>query len=179
MQQHGPWQIVQSHEVYRDPWMAVRKDDVIRPDGRPGTHSVVTIKPGVSVLALDDQRAVYLTEEFHYGIGRTTLEVVSGGIESDEHPAFAAERELREELGIQAEQWTDLGLVDPFTASVVSPTRLYLARQLSFGAQSLEGTEQIRCRKMSLAEAVQKVMASEITHGPSAVLILKAAIALG
>jgi len=45
MQEHGPWQIVQSQEVYRDPWTAVRKDDVIRPDGQPGTHSVVTIKP--------------------------------------------------------------------------------------------------------------------------------------
>jgi pilus assembly protein CpaE len=75
MQEHGPWQIVQSQEVYRDPWTVVRKDDVIRPDGQPGTHTVVTIKPGVCVLALDDEQHVYLTEEFHYGVGRTTVAV--------------------------------------------------------------------------------------------------------
>ena len=78
MQKHGPWQIVQSQEVYRDPWTAVRKDDVIRPDGQPGTHTVVTIKPGVCVLAMDDEHQVYLTEEFHYGVGRTTIWKPSG-----------------------------------------------------------------------------------------------------
>jgi ADP-ribose pyrophosphatase len=173
--QHGPWQILESHEVYRDPWIAVRKDDVVRPDEKPGTYSVVTIKPGVTVLAMDDERSVYLTEEFHYGVGRITIEAVSGGIEPDEGPLETAKRELREELGIEADEWIDLGIVDPFTASVVSPTQLYLARKLRFGEQAPEGTEQIRCVTMTLAEAVQKVIDSEITHGPSCVLILKAA----
>ena len=177
MTQHGPWQILESHEVYRDSWIAVRQDDVVRPDGKPGTHSVVTIKPGVTVLAMDDDDDnVYLTEEFHYGVGRITIEAVSGGIEADERPLETAKRELREELGIEAEEWIDLGVVDPFTASVVSPTQLYLARKLRFGDQAPEGTEQIRCVKMTLAEALQKVIDSKITHGPSCVLILKAAL---
>jgi len=98
MKQHGPWHIVESHEVYRDPWIAVRKDDVIRPDGKPGTHSVVTLKPGVTVLAIDEEVNVYLTEEFHYGVGRITIEAVSGGTEIDELPLDTAKRELQEEL---------------------------------------------------------------------------------
>jgi ADP-ribose pyrophosphatase len=174
--EHGPWQILESHHVYRDAWIAVRKDDVIRPDGKLGTHSVVTSKPGVTVLAMDDERNVYLTEEFHYGVGRITIEAVSGGIEPGECPLETAKRELREELGIEAEEWIGLGVVDPFTASVVSPTQLYLARKLRFGDQAPEGTEQIRCVKMTSAEAVQGVVDSEITHGPSCVLILKAAL---
>src|SRR5580692_12443866 len=116
MTQHGPWKIVESHEVYRDAWIRLQKDDVIRPDGKPGTYSVVTLKPGVTVLAMDDNGYVYLTEEFHYGVGRTTVEAASGGIEPDERPLDAAKRELQEELGIEAEDWTDLGVVDPFTA---------------------------------------------------------------
>jgi len=176
VRQHGRWKIVESHQVYRDAWLVVRKDDVIRPDGKPGTHSVVTLKPGVTVLAMDDERNVYLTEEFHYGVGRITIEAVSGGIEPDERSLETAKRELREELGIEAEEWTDLGVVDPFTASVVSPTQLYLARKLRFGDQALEGTEQIKCVKMTLAEAVEMVIESEITHGPSCVLILKTAM---
>ena len=57
---------------------------MIRLDGKPGTYSVVNLKPGVSVLAIDSKNYVYLTEEFHYGVGRVTLETVSGGIETDE-----------------------------------------------------------------------------------------------
>lgn len=175
MKAHGPWQIVDSREVYRDPWLDVRLDNVIRPDRKPGTHSVVSIKPGVCVLALDDEQ-VYLTEEFHYAVGRTTIECVSGGIESGETALEAAKRELQQELGIIAKRWTDLGTVDPFTSSVVSPTQLFLAQGLTIGEPDLEGTEQIRCVTMPLAEAVQKVCSSDITHGPSCVLILKVAM---
>ena len=52
---HGPWQIVSSREVYRDAWIALRRDEVIRPDGRPGHHCVLDLKPGVCVLAVDDE----------------------------------------------------------------------------------------------------------------------------
>src|SRR4051812_2768748 len=127
MQQHGPWQIVQSQEIYRDPWISVRVDDVIRPDGKPGIHSVIHVKAGVTVLAVDAERHAYLAEEFHYGVGRVTLEGVSGGNDPPETFLDTARRELREELGIVAERWTELGAVDPFTSNVVSPTRLYLA----------------------------------------------------
>ena len=123
MQEHGPWQIVQSHEVCRESWIDVRQDDVIRPDGQPGTHSVITIKPGVCVLAMDDGRHVYLTEEFHYGVGRTTIEAVSGGSEGHEQSGTPGgcqlahgegagardhERCLGERVSGSLEEWHDL-----------------------------------------------------------------------
>lgn len=174
MKQHGPWQIVTQQIVYCDPWTSVRKDDVIRPDGKPGTYTVVDVKPGVCVLAMDAENHVYLTQEFHYGVGRVTVEAVSGGIELDEDAQSTARRELQEELGIEAGEWVSLGTYDPFTANVVSPTELFLARQLTFGQHAQEGTEQIRCVQMTLRDAVQKVLDNEITHCPSCLVILKA-----
>lgn len=179
MKPHGPWQIVGSREVYRDPWIDVQRDEVIRPDGRPGTHCIVRMKPGVSVLPLDADGMVYLTDEFHYGIGHQAIEVVSGGIETGDDPLATAQRELAEELGIWASDWLDLGLVDPFTTIVVSPTRLFLARGLTFGQTNQEGTERIGKVQCSLAEAIEMVLDSRITHGPSCVLILKAARMVG
>ncbi|QDV60946.1 NUDIX domain-containing protein [Crateriforma conspicua] len=171
---HGPWTINQSATVYQDPWIRVCRDEVTRPDGKPGTHSVVHLKHGVSVLAIDHNRDVYLTEEFHYGVGRVTLESVSGGIEPGEDAESTARRELKEEIGIVANRWTDLGVCDPFTASVVSPTKLYLAEEIRHEQATPEGTELIRCVRMPLADAVEKVLRSEITHAPSCLLILMA-----
>ena len=67
----------------------------------------------------------------------------------------------------------DLGSVDPLTSIIHSPASLFLARKLSFVEPERESTEIIRVVKLKLSEAVRMVMESEITHGPSCVLILK------
>ncbi|MDC0262223.1 NUDIX hydrolase [Planctomycetaceae bacterium] len=174
MTQHGPWFINASEVVYHDPWLSLRCDQVTRPDGQPGTYSVVTIKSGVSVLAMNEEGFVYLTDEFHYAIGRQSLETVSGGIDDKETAEQAARRELAEELGLIADELISLGTVDPFTGSLLSPTELFLARGISETEANPEGTELIEMVKVSFAEAVEKVMSGEITHAPSCVLILKA-----
>lgn len=170
----GPWQINQSQIMYRDPWIRLVRDDVTRPDGQAGSYCVAYLKSGVSVVAVDQQQNVYLTREFHYGVDRITIELVSGGRDHNEPPIDAARRELSEELGIQAGRWIDLGTTDPFTANVVSPTQLYLALDLSFGTPQTEGTEEIDLVKLSWAEAIEKVYSGEISHAPSGLCLLKA-----
>ena len=170
---HGPWTILHRREVHRDPWMEVLHDRVERPDGQTGTYSVVRIKRGVSVLAVGDDQRVYLTREFHYAVGRETLEVVSGGIDVDESPLEAAQRELREEAGLVAANWQYLGWVDPFTASIDSPTALFVATGLTRAEQNLEGCETLEIEELAFADAVQAVLQSRITHAPSCAVILK------
>jgi len=169
----GPWSVEKTVQRYKSAWLEVFEDKVIRPDGEPGSFATVSLKPGVSVLALDEDEQVYLTSEYRYAIERESIEVVSGAVDEDETPAAAAQRELREELGIEASQWVDLGSVDPFTSMINSPASLLLARDLRFVEAKREGTEIIRVVKVKLNEAVRMVMESEITHGPSCVLILK------
>jgi ADP-ribose pyrophosphatase len=172
---HGPWRIVSSQVRYQDPWVEVVRDEVIRPDGLPGSYCVITLKPGVCVVALDNDGRVHLTREFHYAVGYKTIEGVSGGRDGAEPSRMAAERELREELGLMAAKWIDLGRVDPFTANVYSPTQLYLALELTPCERELEGTEQIEPVVIGFAEAIAMVMDSRITHAPSCVALLKAA----
>jgi ADP-ribose pyrophosphatase len=176
MQKHGPWTILTSAQIYQDPWMDVRCDQVLRPDGSPGTFSTIRIKAGVCVIAVDSQDQIYLTREFHYAVGRVTIEGASGGIEPGETDLQSAQRELSEELGITAKRWTKLGYVDPFTSALQSPTQLYLAEDLSFQAPQTEATEIIECVKMPFDEAVRMVIDSQITHAPTCSAILKAAL---
>ena len=174
MRQHGPWTVLNSQSVYRDPWMEFIRDEVIRPDGEPGSYCYVKILQGISVLAVDDQKVACLTREFHYAVGRDTLEVVSGGINAGETPESAALRELKEELGISAIELQDLGIVDPFTSMLHSPTRLFLAQGLTFGEHHQEGTENVQMVRIPFEEAVAAVFDGRITHAPSCVAILKA-----
>ena len=171
---NGPFIIRESVQKYKNPWIEVTEDQVTRPDGLPGIFGIVRMLGGVSVLALDDDGYVYLTEEFHYAIGMEDIETVSGGMDGAERPLDAAKRELKEETGIEAKEWIDLGLVNPFTTVVGSSQWIFLARGLTFGEDDQEATENITLVKVKFEEAVQMVMESVITHGPSCVLILKA-----
>lgn len=171
---YGPWIIKETFSKYKNPWIEVKEDQVIRPDGKPGIFGIVKMKAGISVLPLDDAGFVYLTEEFHYAIGKESIEVVSGAIDGNETPINTAKRELLEELGITANDWIDLGLVNPFTTVINSPAYLFLAKKLKFTKANQEGTEIIKIRKVKMDEAVKMVLESKITHGPSCVLILKA-----
>ena len=178
-QTKGPWTVADSRCLYRNPWIAVREDKVIRPDGQESVFGVVEMKPGVSVLPVDDEGNAYLVREYRYTLDRETIEVVAGGVDDGERVEEAARRELREEAGIVAEAWTDLGVVDQLTEVVVSPNRLFLARQLTFVRPEREGSERIRTVKVPLAEAVGWVMDGTISHAASATLVLKAERILG
>ena len=175
MQKNGPWQIQSSEIKYQNPWIIVREDKVVRPDGKDGIFGVVEMVAGVSVLPIDGEDNVYLTEEFRYGIRQKSIEAISGGVDQNESSMEAAQRELEEEAGLQAKEWVDLGTINPFTSVVISPQQLYVAKKLSKVAAHPEGTEQIRILKMSLAEALQITKNGGITHSPTCVLLLKAA----
>jgi ADP-ribose pyrophosphatase len=171
---HGPWVIEASRQVYRSEFIELEEDRVKKPDGSPGVYATVTLKPGVAVLPIDDAGDVHLTRQFRYGIGRQSIEVPSGTLEPGEEPLAAAQREVREELGIAAEEWTDLGAFDLDTSIVRCEVRLLIAKRLRFTAPHADPTEVIRPLKVSFAAAVDLVMNGGITHAPSCVLILKA-----
>ncbi len=173
---HGPWIVNASCEVYADPWIQVVRDEVTRPDGQPGSYATIHLKSGVCVIAVDQADQVHLTKEFHYAVGRTTLEGASGGIEAGESPLESAQRELAEELGLLAGRWTHLGQVDPFTAAVRSTVDLYLAEDLQAVPKNPEGTELIEHVTMRLSEALELIGRSEITHAPTCVALLKVAL---
>lgn len=174
MKKHGPWTVKASNEQFKNAFIRVLEDEVIQPDGEAGTYATVRVPRGVAILAVDPQHTVYLTRQFRYALGKASIEVVSGAIDGDESPLEAAQREAREEMGIEAKAWTELGMVNLDTSIVQSPVHLFLAQELSFMESDREGTETIEPIKSSLDEAVQWVMESEITHSASCVLILKA-----
>jgi hypothetical protein len=111
-QKHGPWTIQEKSLKYQDSFITVSEDQVIRPDGQPGMYATVAMKPGVAVLPIGSNDEVYLTKQFRYALGKESIEVVCGAIEEDEPPLTTAQREVQEEVGIKAEEWTDLGFFD-------------------------------------------------------------------
>ena len=175
---HGPWTIKSSECLHRDEFVEMWLDEVVKPDGEPGRYATMRMRPGVAVLAVDGEGFAHLVRMFRYAVGKDSVEVVQGGLEEGEEYEPAARRELKEELGIEAEELIDLGLVDAVTSQVYSPARIFLARGLTFGDTDTDATESLTPLKFKLEEAVRMVMGGEITQGISCALILKAKLFL-
>jgi ADP-ribose pyrophosphatase len=174
-----PVRRLSSRQIFDGRIVKLWEEQVVQRHGTEATYERVEIKSGASVLALDEDFTVTLVREWKYALQRETLEVVSGGMETDEDPVETARRELREEAGLVAAEWIPLGWVDPFTTMLSCRNYLFVARGLTVVPQEHEEGESIRVERMSLAEAVGKVEAGEITHGSSSVLILRAARMFG
>ncbi len=169
----GPYTILHSRPIYENPWIKVREDRVSRRGEAESVFGVVTMKPGVTVLPLEENGDVYLVREFKYALGDYSLEAISGGLESGETPEHAGIRELAEECGLAAAEWVDLGLVNPFTTLIHSPNHLFLARGLSKDRRVRETSEEVEVVRMPFEDALYAVLRGEITHGASCALILK------
>ena len=173
---HGPWTIRRTRAAYRDEagLISINEDEVTKPDGSGGTYATVLLKEGVNVLAVDDEGFAYFAKEFRYAVGHETVEAVAGGREGGESPEEAARRELREELGVEAEELVGLGTIQPVTSLVNSASALFLARRLRFTGKDEDAGEVIRTVKMPLEEAVAQALSGELIHSTTCLLVLRA-----
>lgn len=171
---HGPWTINATRVAYRQGLVTVNEDEVTKPDGSRGTYSTVRLPDGVGVLAVDDEGFAYFAGEFRYAIGRESVEIVGGAVEEGESAEEAARRELREELGIEAEEFVELGTIQPVTSLVNSASTLFLARRLRFVEKDEDAGEVIRTVKMPLAQAAGQALSGELFHATTCVLVLRA-----
>lgn len=175
---NGNWTIKSTKKIYENDYFKVYEDDVIEPDGTDGKYSTVHFVSGVCVLPIDEEDFVYLTEQFRYAAGRTTLEAVAGAVE-EEKPLETAKRELKEELGITAEEFTELGVVQLDNSIIRNESTFFIARKLAFGKPDRDSSEEMKTVKIKFRDAVEKVLNNDINHSISRALILQAWVRSG
>lgn len=176
----NPWQKLESETVYQNKWYSVRRDKVIRPDGKPGEYNVVEALNGAFVLALDENQRIQLIRKYRYTTDVYSLEVPAGGIEPDEDPLAAAKRELQEELGLVAQQWRQLGKFQAENAFINNFGIVFVATELSDAEQDDRLAEGInKTEKVPVGEALRMIQSGEITDSQSISALVLLALDLG
>jgi ADP-ribose pyrophosphatase len=172
----SPWKTIASKQIYDNPWIAVREDQVIRPDGEPGIYGVVHYKNiAVGVLPIEDDH-VYLVGQYRYPLEQYSWEIPEGGCPEGEEPLRAAQRELREETGLEAKHWGMLG--EAYLSNSVADEYAvwFLATELVPGEQQPEGSEALDVRRVPLREALAMAHNGQITDALSLVAIMSYAL---
>jgi 8-oxo-dGTP pyrophosphatase MutT (NUDIX family) len=170
----NPWKTLATRIVYANPWLRLREDTVIQPDGHEGIYGVVEMRPSVGIVALNEGGEVALVTQWRYTLGRMSVEIPTGGSESSDHNALAAaQRELREETGLSARSWRELGFVDNSNGVTTDVAHMFLATRLEAGADAQDPEERITLSWLPFGQAVEDVLAGSITESVSVAAILK------
>ncbi len=168
----NPWKTLSSRLIYQNPWIQLREDKVIRPDGLDGIYSVVDTRIAVGIVAVTPQNEIYLVGQWRYPLNAYSWEIIEGGSDSGEDPSATAHRELREEAGLIAGKLEifgpDVHLSNCFTSERAV---FYLAQDLKLTEAEPEGTEVLEVRKVKFEEVFTMVERGEITDAMSVIAI--------
>lgn len=171
--------MLESREVYRGRILRVREDKVLLPNGKTGTREVVEHHGGVGILALDDEDRVALVRQYRYAFSRVLTEIPAGKREKGEEPFVTARRELKEEIGAEADQWTDMGALIASPGCYGETLYLFMARGLRFGETHPDEDEFLDVTYLPFDRAVAQCMDGTLTDAKTVAAILKAKILLG
>ena len=172
----SPWKTESSRIVYRNSWIQVREDQVIRPDGQPGIYGVIEIRPSVGMVAINDRDEIVLVGQWRYAPNRYSLEIPRGGSQPEETDMLAvAKRELAEEAGVMAANWRSLGEVDVCNGVTDDVQSLFLATGLWATEMNLDPEEDITVHWEPFDRAVQMALDGRISEVCSVAAILRAA----
>lgn len=168
-----------SDAVYDGALLHVRRDVVRLPDGGESVREWIEHPGASAVVPVDAEGVVTLVRQFRYPPRREFLEVPAGKFdEAGESPLALARRELAEEVGLEAERWTELGVTYPGIGYSNEVIHLFLAEGLSAVPAGSDDDEFVEPVRMPLAEAVRRARRGEILDAKSCVALLLAQAAL-
>ncbi|MGH9591423.1 MAG: NUDIX domain-containing protein [Terracidiphilus sp.] len=155
-----------TREIYRNRWMRLREDRILRSNGRQGIYGVVEKHPAAIILPIDNGQ-IWLVEQFRYTIQQRAIELPQGGWETEiDNPEELARGELKEELGLDAAEMICLGRLWIAYGYARQEQHVFLATGLTHsGKQPDDEEHDLVTRRVPVEEFEEMMRASLIRDG--------------
>lgn len=161
----NPWQKLSSKIVYKNPWITVREDKVIRPDGKKGIYGYVQIPHSIVVLAITPKKEIYLVGQPRYPVNVYAWEIPKGGVAKGETPVKAAKRELLEEAGLTAKKWQEIGQAFSSIGIINEVCHIFIAKGLKVVSKKPSTYEVKEIKKIPIKKFSQLILDNKIKDG--------------
>jgi ADP-ribose pyrophosphatase len=177
LKEQNSWVTLDKAVRYENPWIRVSEHQVLNPSGKPGIYGVVSFKNlAIGILPLDQDHHTWLVGQWRYPLNAYSWEIPEGGGPLGIDPLESARRELKEETGLIAGKYTELGRIHTSNSVCDESGILYLAQDLQMTDAEPEESEDLQVRRLPFSEACQMVMDGRITDSLSIAAILKTRI---
>jgi ADP-ribose pyrophosphatase len=173
------WTSLSSEVKFASQWFEVRRDAARRPDGSHGDYDHVLAPPAVTVLAVDGQRQVAVTRQWIYTHRESQWRLPAGRVDDvDTVPEDAARRELAEEVGVAAADWSALGTINCADSLTNHQDHAFFATGLrdNGGSQLEPGEADLELHWLPVEQVVDMVLAGRLPHAGSSFAVLVAKV---
>ncbi|KAB2333756.1 NUDIX domain-containing protein [Bacillus mesophilum] len=165
---------IKTESIFNGRIISLQVDDVELPNGKQAKRELIKHPGAVAVLAVTDDQKIIMVEQYRKALEKTIVEIPAGKLEQGEDPQECAKRELEEETGYEAAEWSLL------TSFYTSPgfadeiVHLYIAKGLTQKENSaeLDEDEFVNLMELTLAEAEQLVDEQRIYDAKTAYAVL-------
>lgn len=164
---------ISSTKVYDGVLLKVYKDKVELPNGNTAPREYFK-HPGASCIVALDGDKIVIERQFRYPFHKVITEIPAGKLDPGEDPLVAAKRELKEETGYVAKNWTYMGDIYPSVAYTDECIRMYLATELEKQDQSLDDDEVLNVELVDFEEIYNDVISGKIRDSKTVAAVLKA-----
>ncbi len=158
--------------------VAVRLDQVVMPGGGVVRREIVEHPGAVAILPLHDDATVVMIDQYRHAVGHRLRELPAGLLDTEgEDPVSTARRELVEEVGCTAQDWSVLVDVVSSPGFSDEAVRVFLARGLTEIGRPAGGDDEeadLSVVRVPLADAVRQVLAGEIVNASTVAGLLAA-----
>lgn len=169
---------VRSSELLLDsPIIAVRRDAVVMPGGEVANREIVEHFGAVAIFAFDGEK-IPLVRQYRHCVKQRLWELPAGILDvADEDPLECAKRELQEETGLAATNWSLIVDLVSSPGFCEESIRVFLATDLSEVERPEPEHEEadMQLQWFSLQEAVDMVLRGEIVNGIAIAAIMTGA----
>lgn len=149
-------------------------DEIKLPDGKGAYREYVKHPGGVCVVPITAEGEVMLVRQYRYVYGKEIIEIPAGKRDgADEDTLVGAKRELKEELGITAENFVYLGEFYPTPGYTDEIIYMYVATNLTLGEKNPDEDEFVETEKFHIDTLVNMIMNGEIKDGKTIAAVLK------
>ncbi len=160
---------IDSMAVYEGDFIKVFKDSVRLPDGSVGSREHIVHPGAVAVLAILENGDLLMERQFRYAPQREFIELPAGKIDHGEDILFTAQRELLEETGYIASEWTHLTTAWPCIGFADERMEYFMARGLTFQGRQLDDGEFLETFELSLSDALDWIRQGKINDSKTMV----------
>ncbi|MDB5226801.1 MAG: hydrolase [Bacteroidota bacterium] len=170
----NPWHIKNKKVVYDNKWITLTHEKVITPSGTEGIYGKVHLKNhAIGIIPVDENKNTWLVGQYRYPLEEYSWEIPEGGGLKEEDILESAKRELKEEVGLTANKWTQICITNTSNSITDETAFLFLAQELSHTETEPDETELLQIKKVSLNEAFSMAMDGEIKDAMSLIALFK------